>query len=298
MKIINDLEKFEIKDYKKCIEFIVNRLSSFIFIESILQFGTVDFPGISDIDLMIIVNNSIKYEEGREIINQIINKAPNSSYFFYHDVIIIHSVDIVYTGFFHSVEKLNCLYGRSIDASKFKYKFEYNQILLWNIFFYRIYFDLLNTNKPVSQRRFLLVVNNLATSIKYNDLTVNTNFYKKYKKNVNQLRIDSISNLEKNFDIISTELLKKGVDILKKQEKEMCFKKIFLVKFLFFSKRKYIFLFNFLGYKHFFGQSILVYPIRYWEPIENMRLIVNSFREDGVDYYQIKKRFLSIYERY
>ncbi|MGR0480688.1 MAG: hypothetical protein ACTFAL_04595 [Candidatus Electronema sp. V4] len=298
MKLINDLSRFEIKDYKKCIEFIVDNLSSFNFIESILQFGSVDFPGISDIDLMIIVNDLTGYEEEKKRIKKIIDQSPHSSYFFHHDVIVIYYSDIRYIGLFHSVEKLNCLYGRSIAINDIEYKFGYNQVLLWNIFFYRIYFHLLNTNKPFSQRKFLLIINNLATSIKYNDLTLKTNFYRKYKEAVNQLRRDSINNIDENFDIISNKLLREGVSILKKQEKNISSKASPFVKILFFSKRKYVFFSNLLEQKYFLGQTILVYPIRYWISMENMQLIVKSFNKNGIDYHEMKKRFISIYERY
>ncbi|KKG07374.1 hypothetical protein [Methanosarcina sp. 2.H.A.1B.4] len=194
MKIKNDLVNLSIKDYEKCLHYIVNELSRNEEIEAIYQFGNINFPGISDIDLLFIVNDNCKYNKVYSEINTKIKEAPNSDYCFYHKAIVITKKQSKYLHLFHSVESLKLLSGNEL---KLKGNFDLPQILIWNSFFYPMIFNLMGKNK-VSLRYLLLILNNAAYSIKANDSIHGTNYYHEYKALVNNLRNQCI---KENIDI-------------------------------------------------------------------------------------------------
>jgi|GEM_PF-5138052 len=218
MKLLNDLRKLSIEDYNNCIDFIVENLSEHNFINSVFQFGTIKSPGISDLDIMVVVNSLEDYKNKKNIIENIINSAPNADYCFHHGPIIICENDIKYLCFFHSTENLRCLWGNDLSEEKIEYKFGKTQILNWNAFFYVTCLDMLFWEHAFSQRFFLLIINNLAMSIKNNDSLFNTSYYQDFKDKVDSLRVKCIEDLAGDYSLEANELLNRGIKIIQKQE--------------------------------------------------------------------------------
>ena len=112
MKIINDLKTLSIEDYDKCLCHIVDSLSKNKDIISIFQFGNVGFPGISDLDLLFVVDDYCRYSEVYAEINAAIEKSPNSSYCLYHPAIVVTHRQSQYLYLFHHQYFHKILYRR------------------------------------------------------------------------------------------------------------------------------------------------------------------------------------------
>jgi len=211
MKIIRDIQKIQKKEYEKSINYLVSESSRIQFIKAIFLFGEIKFPGISDIDLLIVVSEGKFHQKKKRILEKIKNSSKYSDYLYFHDPIIVTELEAPFVKFFHTTYNLEKIYGRDIVFKKIKNPLIFK---LWNSFFYRTYLNE-SMKKFVSERRLLLILNNLAESIRYN---VSDEKGKEFEKRVNLVRLAVLQGEDKRSSEIN--LLKEGIEELKRIEKD------------------------------------------------------------------------------
>lgn len=283
MKLIVDLKKISQENYLECINYIITQLKEKDYLVSISQFGSIKFPGISDIDLIIVIKNDCDYFFVKNEIDSIILKSPYSSICFWHEALVIKKEDLKYLNFFHTTENLNILYGEiiikdtSIDSRVQLYK--------WNAFFYRLFLYFKNTEK-VSMRLFLLGINNLATCLKYN----NSKNYLEFKNKVDKLRSYALN--DKNIEKESQKILDLGLEEIRYIEKINC-KSETNFKFLIQKRNIYIFINSKLDLIDMKIFKIYLYPLRYYYYYKEYRKEVKKITWYSGTYESIRKRFTS-----
>lgn len=218
-KIIDNLNRnIKIEDYKKCIDFIVNTISNEPWCLAIKQFGSINFPSISDIDMLFIIDDKYNYAKIQKKIEHTIERAPYSKVCFQHKPIIINKEDYKYIKLFHSIERENTLYIKNQEEINVKtnIKFSLPQIMIWNTYFYKIFF-VSSSLRKINLRYFLLLLNNMAYSIKNNDMLLKTGFYKPFEEQTNRIR-KACLNRSENIEVDIHDLFKLGLQILQYQE--------------------------------------------------------------------------------
>jgi hypothetical protein len=289
MKIKKDIIKIPKEEYDNSISNFVSKSREISFIKSVYLFGKIGFPGISDIDLFVVVSEG-NFEKKKKIILDEINKSSKySKYLYYHDPLIVTEKEAPYAKFFHTTKNLKLLYGKRILFKKVENKFIYS---LWNTFFYRTY---LNEAKKgfSSERRILLILNNLAESIRYN---LNKKRGEEFKKRVREVR----ERVLKGEDASKQEenLLSKGSFLIKKSELEKQKNKNINSREIIWDKRRSIFISsNQIKLIDLKLIKIYLFPKYYFEEREKYKKEILRFIKDNNlekrEFFTMRERFQS-----
>jgi len=111
--MINDIRKLEVKDYEDVIQEVIAFLSKYKMVKSVYQIGGVSAPGISDLDLIIILDEKAKKftQVWSDYMKQ---QSENSDYVFTHYPFLVNE-EIFKDGSFLKIFptfNLKCLYGQ------------------------------------------------------------------------------------------------------------------------------------------------------------------------------------------
>lgn len=297
MKLTRDLKKLKSRDYEIALRRIVKDLSRLKYVREIYQFGQIKSPGISDIDLMIVLRDIRNYESRVLEIMKIIAKIKNSDYLVVHRPIIVTGKDLRYINLFHSVANLKQIYGKSR-----KIKISYNpgskEMLMWNSFFYELIFAAVSSPRIQSLRRNLLLLNNLVVCIENND-PVSKNSYL-FRKKVFNLR-KKVLKTNKNLQNECTNLFLEGIEFIKKQEK-MYLKDLTVwdyLKIKFHLKQRKVYVASSNGPFFIDMRIIKIYgfPPRYFKAREKIIRFANKFNlgnKERYSYKETRKRFTAV----
>lgn len=213
-----DLIKLDQIEYENCLKTMTQRLSKLGFVVSIYKFGLIKFPGISDMDLMIILDNEFEFERKRQAVINTIQFSKISSYIIYHNPIVITEDDYQFSGYFHSLENKSHVWGKDIIENR-KIIFNKENVLVWNSYFYQKFLIFEAGDSTFSERRALLLINNLAYSVKNNDTLNGSSLYPDYRSRVDELRGKILNNVIVNAEKSIINLFSMGMDIIRAQEK-------------------------------------------------------------------------------
>ena len=86
--IIDDILPFTYSDYIVAIEQVVARLKEVSGVLSIAKYGSVNTPGISDIDMLIVCEDAAYYSVCKEA-RKVIHHITHGSYLFYHQIFVL-----------------------------------------------------------------------------------------------------------------------------------------------------------------------------------------------------------------
>lgn len=218
-RIINDLENLSFYDYKVCLETVVYKLKAFDFIKSIYIFGDINYPSISDIDMLIVVDCNDNYDEKKKFIKKTIADTPNGKYCFWHEPIIISESDVKFIPIFHTINNIQLIHGYDYKSRFIRTKREYRKLLQkqLDIYYFMITLELKQVYN-VSKRLLLLLLNNIAFSLKAN----NSPNYINYQLKVNQLRQKVMEDINTRVDKELQCLLKLGIEYYNNLHKKEC----------------------------------------------------------------------------
>ncbi len=286
MKIKNDLVLYSLSEYESCLEEISNILMKQNFIVSVYKFGNINFPGISDIDILIVIDNLDNYKIKRSIILDYLKCKEIFIYLFFHEPIIVTREDLKFMHLFHSAENLLWKEGEKINLKR--NFFEKEECLMWNSYFIINFLLLMKKRGNVSLRYTLLLLNNLAYTIKSNDSLLKTNLFQEFKisnDNIRRLCTDKQQNLDDRIFKQIEFQIKKGFILLKKQEtlrsNNGIYIRLDIKKRIFFVNYKYpiyinLYLFKLIALPSEYFQSKDVYIKKIKKLFENKNLGINE----------------------
>lgn len=111
-KFLNNVKKFKNRDYKDAINIYISKLTKNQDIISVYQLGSTDYPGLSDIDLIIVLrdsSNNFNWEK-----YSIKNLTKKERYLFMHEPFIVNRSIAENIKFLYPMFSLSHLYGEKI----------------------------------------------------------------------------------------------------------------------------------------------------------------------------------------
>ena len=109
-EIANDVKDLTIDDYQQAIDLTLEILTSQPGIFFVGQFGSVNTPGVSDIDLLVIARDE-NFKSVCEECARIRQEIPNGTYLFVHPISVIPYSLTAASRVLHSFKNLRLLWG-------------------------------------------------------------------------------------------------------------------------------------------------------------------------------------------
>ena len=134
-------------------------------VKLVAQFGSVTTPGASDLDLLVVTNNSV-YPEIKSVSKKIVDQIEHGTYLFWHPPAILPKKAIDSATVLHTFDDLRPLRGEMsvIPQRTLSESGSILRTVVWNSFVWR---TLIASSYGVqSLRKLLLVLSNVAQSIK------------------------------------------------------------------------------------------------------------------------------------
>lgn len=164
MKIKDDINRgLDQSDYQNIISDFVQYFKSKKYFLLVAQFGKVSFPGISDLDMFLLVKNNY-LEKATKDYEKWLEKDPVFKYCFAHQPVMITSSGLPYLKHVHTLYEFNIL--ESKNAHSLSIGSNNNQLLSlsWTTFLIRVVNSILYHTEVLSARKNLLVLKNLHQS--------------------------------------------------------------------------------------------------------------------------------------
>ena len=165
--IYPDIPTMEKKTYEKSLELFIDRfLEGYVGQVAFYQFGKIRNPGVSDLDLLIIVEDNV-WKHSIDKARFIISSEGLFRFLFTHDPVIVGSSFLPFLPFMHTLENCYHIYGDWDPVnSKFSNLLDQNSDLIrhaiWNSFMRIAALEL--DHKNIGLRRALILMHNLLTS--------------------------------------------------------------------------------------------------------------------------------------
>jgi hypothetical protein len=213
--MIYDIKKLKTKDYEVVIQEVVNFLSKYKIVKSIYQIGGVSAPGISDLDLVIILDDNAK--EFTKIWHDYMSQqSENSKYIFTHYPLLFNK-SIVESGEFLEIYPIFSLkhifgekYAITVKSNEFS---DISNFLDLNLKFWAFEFR----SKENSIRQSLLRLHSLKYPIQMylRILNVDNNKYIEYIDKIVTLRVNcfNMKDVEEEINILYIEANKIAEEI-------------------------------------------------------------------------------------
>jgi len=168
MPLVNDLNfNLHLEDYVKASDLLISICEACEISQyNIGFFGEVGFPGVSDIDALII-GSSEKLNKLKSLYDNNIMSSESFRYLFWHPPVFVLESIVAFVNKLHTLEGLKCV---KTEVKMFdKLRGNENKLLniIWFIFLSTVVSNILkasNNDKPISLRLVLLVYNNLMHS--------------------------------------------------------------------------------------------------------------------------------------
>ena len=111
MKFYNYPKIHDFKDYDSAIESYINYIKKFPEVVSVYQIGSITVPGISDIDLVVVLNDAMLCNDNYSIFSNSNQRFPE---LFTHDVHIIPNSQASNLFKIAPIFQINLIYGENI----------------------------------------------------------------------------------------------------------------------------------------------------------------------------------------
>jgi len=165
--IYPDIPEMDISDYDHGLDEFIDRFTNAFQAEAAFyQFGQVRTPGVSDIDLLIIVRDR-DWARAIELSRQVRNATGLLQFLFVHDPLVVCQSLLPSLPFFNSIENWILVSGKShpledVQIAHVELDSRLIRHAVWNSFIRTAALEL--QDSLISCRRTLLLINNLLTS--------------------------------------------------------------------------------------------------------------------------------------
>ncbi len=171
-QIFDDLIELKEEDYERAIELCINGFKEMPGVRMVGQFGHISFPGISDIDLMVITEDE-NYKTVTKSISDLCGSISHGSYLFPHHTFVIPESLIPvkkYLSFEHIVDDCSVLWGDERLLSGQKIPSRESVALTTAIWSSNVWEILLTLNRDrIGLRKMLLHMQTFIRFIALND---------------------------------------------------------------------------------------------------------------------------------
>ncbi len=201
-------------DYKEVISRITHRLSKISSLESIYTWGGINDPGISDIDLLLVLKN---YKEKFPLgCRTIFSLSRKSRYLIFHPYMVIGKKGFEGIAYIYPDADLNLVYGEKAKARKLPAGIKSKaRVCLLSDMILRHYprdFSGIFLSKKIDVRNTLLRLKSLAKTLKVlQSMKVSIDGSRDYEKEVAELRHEWFVMEEKNKERLLLGLAKKAL---------------------------------------------------------------------------------------
>lgn len=293
MKLYDDILKLDIQDYYEARDNLIKFLCKNYNIRSIYQFGDIKNPSISDLDLLIIINGGhTDIYSIKNSIKNFISRDRKMKYIFFHQPIVINFELISFINLYHTLKNLKLVYGEYIEFNT--KSFNYEKTLIWNYFFYPLFWDL-KKHERLGYRYCCIIIKNMYHSI------INNNQFteKKVDEKTIRLIVENVRKRAQSGQLTNNyflEQVNKMLRYIKMQEKS----KIGMPKFSIGKKA-----INILGFYNTYSRICIIknkfyinlLPIQYkflYDKINNksspyIQEIDNFLRKYNISYSKLSK---------
>jgi hypothetical protein len=212
-----DIKKLEVKDYEDVIQEVIVYLSKYKMVKSIYQIGGVSAPGISDLDLIIVLNDNAK--EFTQIWSDYIKQqSKNSKYIFTHYPFLVNEEIFGNGDFLKIFPVFNLIY---ISGKEYDITLKYGQ--------YEYISNYLDANLPYWSAEFSKEKNN---SIRQNLLRLHSFIYPltmiknitNYENDQIQEFISTIKEIRKNIFKLDNTIIENTINSLTDKAKDISIK--------------------------------------------------------------------------
>jgi hypothetical protein len=212
---INDIIRYEKSDYLEAIDFYLEKITKNDDVISVYQMGSIKYPGLSDIDFIIVLKDKPKHFTWKEF--SIRNLSEKQQYLFLHEPYVIQESLMPFIKFLYSVSNLKLLYGKP-----FRFKFPEKEIclhLLINDFIcgYALWPERAIKKKYLKYRELLPQINSIKFNISlFNSIIKDTDFVKMqnyYLKRNDYLRKNFFDLNKKEVQTLVSDLIIDAIEI-------------------------------------------------------------------------------------
>ena len=138
--VVDDLRSLDREAYTRATDAFVGALSATPGVLAVLQFGTVRFPGVSDLDLLVLCRDA-EYQDVLARVRAETEALPEGGYLFWHPAAVVPLSLIEAAATLHTFRDPTLLWG---DASPLEQAIERRDpwsqavaTMVWNTFFWR-----------------------------------------------------------------------------------------------------------------------------------------------------------------
>jgi hypothetical protein len=167
-QIVDDLRPLTLDDYSRAIDFYAQGMARQPGICYIGQFGSLNTPGVSDIDILVITEDDTYKSACRESL-RLMHAAPNGPYLFVHPPSVVPASLVLEFNVIHTLENLTTLWGTppiKETESDYVHKLASVNAIVWNSAFMRYTFH--HRQYVHGLRKLLLMLGNVVQSISAN----------------------------------------------------------------------------------------------------------------------------------
>lgn len=214
-RVLDDLNRsLTTETYSAALRLISEHLAKNFVGYSLYQFGHCKYPGISDLDMLVVLDSSDSANTFRQGWGKLKEEILFGKYLFWHDPIIVSQGEIPALRLFHTSENPKYIAGNEISIGD---AVGIPQILIWNSYFYKAFFSFMN-HAEVSLRYAHLLLNTLGYSVRNNDRIYGTEYFSSFSSAISKLREDELK--ERNSEDASElmECFARGLKIIETQE--------------------------------------------------------------------------------
>ncbi len=165
--IYPDVPKIDLDVYEKSLRLFINRfLEDYTGNIAFYQFGKIRTPGVSDLDLLIIVEDEA-WKKSRQKAQSLIKSDGLLYFLFAHEPVIVGESILPYLSFLHTLENCNYIQGtwEPLTAISTDFQDKSSSLMrhaMWNSFMRMAALELDNSN--IGLRRTLVLMHNLLAS--------------------------------------------------------------------------------------------------------------------------------------
>lgn len=213
--IYPDIVDWEASHYEKGLQTFISKCAEGLSADAAFyEFGRLRTPGVSDIDLLIIVRDD-EWQKAREIAQSLMQSSVLFRYIFTHEPVIVTQSMIPHLFLLHTLENCRQVHGKrdplsEADSLSLDAKGNFIRHAVWASFMRIAALEL--QHSCIGLRRTLILMHNLLTSALYgisflsNQPTIDLD--------TNEIRNEILTTSLENQEEIARSYLKKIIDIL------------------------------------------------------------------------------------
>ncbi|MCT4645608.1 MAG: hypothetical protein N4A74_11535 [Carboxylicivirga sp.] len=205
--------KYSHEDCTNIIDDFIGLIKSEEDVICVYKFGEIKDPGISDVDLLIVVKDG-HLKNLYSIINKLIRSNIHFSYLFLHDPIIVEEGDLAAFKKIHSLENISCIVSKKeIVFEQTEQDIKQAIYLNWILFLLQYTDEVINGIVGYDERQIHHLLKNVSVSLNYIDPD------SKVKDKIVQIRRKSINGqigkkeLDNELKVLYKKLINANFDV-------------------------------------------------------------------------------------